>query len=740
LFPGRSHRGLRLRCSMRILFLVLPSFIILQTGFADEAHGKAPSIAIIAPRELLGNSVTSTAIEDTVRLLRQGFPESRVTLGDHSAEVVLLLPQLSSRQNTTPRFARGRNYPYLAYPDHDYQWRSTGGKGRIRLTLRATSPQGVSFALYGLLQEKLGYSFYHPRRTLLPDHKAWPLPACFLWRAAPRFDKKGFHLHTLHPMELTEQLLDPAYPHALADVKEYVDWLVRNGQNVVQFYLLRDIDRAKWIDHAGAVCDYAHRRGVLMGVEISVAMLQQQAFQAVKLLHPYPSYRRQVDRNLAWLFRAKWDFVTVEPTMGEHLPDLGRLRPVITTYLLREITHRYHAGAMLATHVIRPAKERQSEGPGPEQALDPDCGILLHTVMCYSVTDPKAPVYGNINQRFMLVRAQRETLRRETWYEPESSYWVAFDSSVPLFLPIYLEARWRDMESMERIGVANHLTFSSGWEWGYWLIDWSIARWSWRYTENGHIVGTDPIDRLRNLFPGREMERLWRRALMLQEHYLKEHELMKYMACLTPFSELPGPFRIPFQPEPDITSERLLHVATAAEVEDFRRGPLAGLDEYAVKMDELCDRLAGESRPMFAGSHGEAAERGQLAEELIRGLRVTALRARHRSLILQALLAKRNPRPSGIDDPEALLAEASAVRGQALGLVRVQETVYRYPLELIAAKRKDHTAYGFGYLYPVTDLFFWRREEEQVRHERFDPFFMKIWNFRRIVGLESMLF
>ena len=718
------------------------SFLYIHSAVGSDRISlrENPSITIIAPRALLEDTVSMSAISDVVNLLREGFPDASVTINDGSAKIRLILPRTRFHNNVIPRFARGRDYPYLVYPDHDYEWRSTEINGRIRLTLNATSHQGICFALYGLLQEKLGFRFYHPKRTLIPSHNEWPLPPHFQWRATPRFDKKGFHLHTLHPMELTEQMHDPTYPDALSEVKEYIDWLVRNGQNTFQFYLLREIDRERWINHAKAVCDYAHRRGVMIGVQISLSMLQQQAFQMVKLMRPYPSYRRQVDRNLAWLFQARWDFVTVEPTMGEYLLHLGHLKPDIMNYLFKEITERYHAKAMLATHVIRPAGERRNESAVTELNLDPSIGILIHTVMCYSLCDPKAPVYGNINQSFMLERGRRETLRRETWYWPESSYWVAFDTPVPLFLLTYLDARKKDMETIEHIGVANNLTFSSGWEWGYWLIDWSIARNSWRYCENGRPKIAETFDSLQLLFPDKKMDRLWSEALEIQNHYLKERELMKFMAALTPFSEFPRSLRIPFQPEPEFTYSWLIKDAPAAKAQALLQGPTTALDEYAERMEGVCDRLEQEIKKFIAGRSGETIKRRALAEELIRGLRVTSLRARHRSLTLKALVAKRKALSSAPEEMEGLLAQAAEIRERALRHVRLQEELYRYPFGLVAARRKDHTAYGFGYLYPVHDLFFWRREEEQVRQGRFDPIFMNIWDFRRIVGVGSLIF
>ena len=59
---------------------------------------------------------------------------------------------------------------------------------------------------------------------------------------------------------------------------------------------------------------------------------------------------------------------------------------------------------------------------------------------------------------------------------------------------------------------------------------------------------------------------------------------------------------------------------------------------------------------------------------------------------------------------------------------------------LDAATAENSRRETFGYLYPASILFFWEREEEQVRSERFDALFMNLWDVRRTLGLESLLF
>ena len=474
-----------------ICAVALPFLLIWLLLFSSAAYAGSHrlTISIHAPSRLVAAAPVKSAVDDTLQLLRRIFPQADITL-NRAGTVILQLPDRMTRA------AMG------SLPDQGYHWRSSREGARTVLHLHAVSPEGVSAGLYGLLQEQLKIRFVHPRQTVFPHYRNWPLPVAFSFSGQPRFRHQGFHLHTLHPMELTEQLHDPHHPGGFEDVAAYLDWLARNGQNSFQFFLLREVDRAAWPAHARRIVAYAHSRGIRCGVEISLAMLQQQAFQAITLLQPLPTHRRQVEQTLAWLFQAPWDFITLESMMGEHLPLISRLLPSAQRHLEQLVDRQYGRPLLYATHVIRGRGDEKVRRP-----LHPASGILIHTVMCYAASEDKAPVYGNRNQCFMLEAARAEVAGRQTWYWPESSYWVGFDSSVPLLLLPYLDSRWDDIQVMGKVGVHGHLTFSTGWEWGYWLVDWSIARWSWQYRDNGRLRGTSPLSRLDELLPDRELRR-----------------------------------------------------------------------------------------------------------------------------------------------------------------------------------------------------------------------------------------
>ncbi|MBC7962035.1 MAG: hypothetical protein H7Y05_03725 [Steroidobacteraceae bacterium] len=722
-----------------MVWILVVAVILISATDAASASASSFSVTIQASPKLLLSPVAQAAINDTRALLQQAMPSAHISINNKAGtQIVIVLPDTSPSTNRPhPLQPASTAKNRLSTPDRSYRWKSRSEAGQTVLRLQARSPQGVACGLYGLLQGKLGFRFHHPRESVIPEYHRWPLPDHFIFSGRPRFEKSGFHLHTMHPIELAEQILNPDYPNAFEDVARYIDWLARNGQNTMQFVLLRGIDRDRWPSHAARIVEYAHRRGVMCGVQISLSMLQQQAFQSITLLRLYPGYRRQVDDTLAWLFQIPWDFVSLEPTMGEHLPFLNRLVPDIQAHLERQVAERYHTLLLFGTHVIGGADV-------PREPQLAGSGILVHSVMCYSVSETSAPVYGNRNQCFMLQTAQKEQPRRETWYWPESSYWVGFDTPIPLLLLPYLDARRQDIETMARLEVNGHLTFTSGWEWGYWLIDWSIARWTWEYRDAQTVRQSSSLTPLMEILPDPRLRPIWKEALRLQNHYLKERDLMRFMAAATPFSELPHPFDKPFQPAPEFNYSRLLRSASQREADLQLGRPIRDLEEYARTMGALSKRMEAMLAMDDRAGNPAATMRRKLVEELNRALAVSSLRASHRAMTLRALSARVSERTGNSrrdkSNSAKWLSNARLVRHQALDQVRQQESGYRYPLPLLTGRRESITAYPFGYLYPASRLYFWEREEQQVEHGRFDPLFMNLWDVSRTLGLESLFF
>ena len=673
------------------------------------------TISIMADSSVLDTSITAITIADVQGLLGQAC-SCKVSVNDPSASVQIKLPNISRDYASEPnRFAEKAKFPYRNYPRHDYYWNIRRDGDRRIYELSTLSWQGVSFALYGLLQERLGFRFYHPRRTVIPDFKGgWPTEQY----------KKGFHLHTQHPLELTEQLLDPTVPHALDDVKQYIDWLVRNGQTYFEFCLLNDIDRDAWPAHAKAFVDYAHSRGLLIGADLSLHMIQQKTFQ----LYKGPGNKqKQIERNLTWLLQADWDYFNMEQSTSEFISGNMKKKEELRQFVLAYLRDHSHTSLTGRQHVVKHENElggekKTFEWDSASLALDKRRGVEAHTVMCYDMTEPNAPVYQNKNQRHQFEFLLKEMKERETWYYPESAYWVTFDNSIPMLLLPYLSARLKDIDTCVAYGVPGHLTFSSGWEWGYWLIDWSIARWSWQYSYNGFPQKREPTMYTRDLTTWQNESRI-HAAMELQQHYLKDSSLMQWMTAMTITDEIGiKALNKEYEPRPQWSYKYLENKANDSVISAVRKEVLPKLKAFAERTFAVVDRFP--------------PDQDSIKDEMVDGIMITGFRALHRYYTLRYILDRRVAKLNHLSfDGDSLLYRAERIRTQqAQQMVNDRQKHYRYPLESIAGEHWDHTAYHFGYLYQARSLHFWKREEEQARRNKYSPWFMNVWNVGRIAG------
>ncbi|MFM1875657.1 MAG: hypothetical protein RL266_1394 [Bacteroidota bacterium] len=604
------------------------------------------------------------------------------------------------------------------YPDHSYVW-----SGQFpHYTLTARSQQGLIFGIYGLLDEVLGFRFIHPKRTIVPDEVIWP--KVLKYSSSPRFSKHGFHLHTQHPLELTEQLHNPDLPNAWQDVKEYIDWLVRNRQNYWEWCLLRTVDMEKWQPHAKRMVDYSHQRGLMIGLDVSLHMIQQRTFQLYK---SWPKSWRSKEalllQSLEDLFYADWDFLNVEFATAEFVGGKEKLKSRLKKTLIETARNRYNSNIMGRKHVVSEENMvgEQADVFNATDSIDLYRGVGIHTVMMYSLEDSLAPVYENKNFHHIHQDMLRENKVREVWFYPESAYWVTYDNSVPMLLLPYLSGRLSDILLCEKEGIPNHLTFSSGWELGCWAVDWSIARWSWKSTFDDQEHLPEALEWVNRLAYPETVTANLNRHLELQQDYLLNRNLLRYMCAQTVTDEF-SLFRKQFQPRPDFTFKWLANKSdeqTRAKVKEF---DIKQLQEYY----SLSEALNVELSKLV-----DTASPSPISEYFM-ALQLTSLRAKHRATTVNAILAHREKRK---EDKLHWLDKGREIRQQGIGLMQVLEQDYKYNAEYLYGERYSHTSYPYGYLYAPHTLHFWNREEQQALKNRWGYTFMSIWKVGRILGL-----
>ncbi|HRH56925.1 MAG TPA: hypothetical protein PLS10_04675 [Chitinophagales bacterium] len=588
--------------------------------------------------------------------------------------------------------------------------------------IHSFTSKGLSNGLYYFLQNKLGFKFYHPKETIVPDLSNYVLDS-FSEKITPRFDKIGFHIHAMHPLEITEALLNENTPNGTEEVKTYIDWLCRNGQNYFEFNLLRSIKLETWIPYMKPIVDYAHERGIICGADMSFHMIQQRAFQLYK---KFPSSFRkketQILSNITKLMQIKWDVWNVEFATTEFThKDQDKLHE--QQKFLFDNLAKYNVKLTSRKHVVKDENLISNTKSMKTKRTDMDSAyaLFVHTVMFYGLQDSSTPVYRNkdfSHLRNLLIESKEY---RDTWYFPESAYWITFDNSVPMFLTPYLETRMKDILYCDSLEIDGHLTFSSGWEWNYWLIDWSIARWCWN-EKNQHQKS---FDFLQEVIKDDSVTDFVKKANDLQTDFIKNRQLIKVLTAQTITDEIGGKLNLEFHPRPEYPYKYIMNKATKNELDFIKQKYINVLENFIQQYNQL-------------KSDYKLIPANKLANELLLSLDITALRAEHRKNTLSYLIAYRLNKLNKTKVPmQQYLDNAKVIREKARSLVKQQEKNYRYPTSSIAAARKSKTVYDFGYLYPVSDLHFWEREELQAQNNKWKFWYQNIWDVLKIIGVKK---
>jgi hypothetical protein len=236
--------------------------------------------------------------------------------------------------------------------------------------------------------------------------------------------------------------------------------------------------------------------------------------------------------------------------------------------------------------------------------------------------------------------------------------------------------------------------FSTGWEWGYWLHDYTALRASYELAEPAALITDAFADDLAPAVP----------AVMglidLEKRALMDQRLMAYLAGRDQSFELGRNLGIVSQPDRVTFDDLLTADAVTREVVAADTGELIS---FAGELDAIAADVAALRLP-----------RSRWTRELRDATRITALRARFAAVNYRAMLAHLTGDRAGFDahhaDAAALLRDAEAVvdaRHDDLHLPRAA---------LIRDRRPNATFYPYGYLHMADTLCFWRRELRQVEN------------------------
>jgi len=261
--------------------------------------------------------------------------------------------------------------------------------------------------------EALGFAFLHPLAPHVPRILSL-LTACAEAREAagymsdqadadpcpldrieqPAWPERAFHIHTQHPLELTEVLqghdipqFGPHGPHChfysdhrararnkhlmgqrgkqnitheikheleeagehgiycerwedmVQDVNVFFEWAVANRLNKIEWLLLGNY---KWGDELavreqrlGLLTALGHQYSLLIGADVPLGNVQQHGWNMVNVRQPFDEQAEQLRRRIDWVLSVGFDFMTTESGLSEFThPECTLMLDLLNTFAI----------------------------------------------------------------------------------------------------------------------------------------------------------------------------------------------------------------------------------------------------------------------------------------------------------------------------------------------------------------------------------------------------------------------
>lgn len=581
-------------------------------------------------------------------------------------------------------------------------------------------PRGAQYAVYDILQT-LGVRFFHPEQEFVPFKIS--LPENFTKVENPSFKYRGFSLHTTHPVELINSFAN--CKEDIMPAKRWIDWVIKNKSNMATSGA-----RGGWVSldcykkRSEEVYHYAAARGFLKSSGIGFGNYQQGgSFKDVDPKTGLPT-KEDVLKDLEARLgdkTKKFDlfgvhFGTSEYTTTDDIATvelfnviarwMAENRPDIPVFI-----NSHTSGGQMTPHY----KVEYYDLP---QFSPTTLGIQVHTMFFYDLTGP-APYYGNKDVRYKYDMMAREAQKgRALMYYPESAWWLSFDNSIPLYLPVTLKTRDNDMQLIKPLiekTLQGHKLFTTGQEWGYWQIDWCVAQMQWnadvRYTDCLREISTPLGEKA-----AQTVADIVKEIALSQEQDFIYNDRIKYVAGEDEIDEvgalagiLSYPMRVPFGNVKRWSKQQL---------KLFREQELAPLRVMGEKYADWLARLEKVKSDTLKNTRW-------LYDEVVDGTEIMNLRIQHIAALYDAMLAWREnviDKKTDNKNAEEFLKKAVAITDKAKKVIARREKQYRYPLAwstgggVTPETAVDNgTVYGYRVHTKTHLAFYWTRRNEQVK-------------------------
>lgn len=551
-------------------------------------------------------------------------------------------------------------------------------------TVTGGAPLGVRYGATALL-ESFGWRFFHPTASHLPEAIGEPDRGQFGVAHVPQVARRGLHLHTLHPIDGLYAFWTGESPERADAI---VDWAIRSRANHLQWVGLDDITSsptrlAAWQIDTAKIVDRAHGEGLTvgMGIQLFGTSNLQLAFDLVDSPADEETMRASIRSRIGDITEAvDWDVLNL--SFGEFSGVEPDQFIAATNLAMAEIRAADPDIEVPATIHVGNYEDLRIEWEGEEMLYyflvdyaDPEIVPWVHTTMYYNLVQPAGGAYGH--EQFDEHRAFLEehlAAGEPVGYFPETAYWVAFDNSVPTYLPLYVRSRWVDLDAFPTL--QDHVLFSTGWEWGYWQNDYAALRMSYARPDEWTTVYAEMFDPVDSTLA--EAAIAFAEA---QNAHLMEGRLGAYLAGRDDFIDLGDNLGILAQPDrPDFAEVRAMDPAESADL--------------VARLDALHDALAAVPAP-----EGD----DPWSREMSDGMAVTVARAAYIAALYAAAA-----------DPDNVATHLSAAEGF---LQEGRAAVDRRHANLhddvdgrLTVRGSNPSLYQYGYLFWAQELCYWERE------------------------------
>lgn len=580
------------------------------------------------------------------------------------------------------------------------------------VVIRGGSPLGYQYGISDLL-ERAGFRFYHPHHTLVPGLPQLPERIQDSGEThAPERSHRALHLHTLHPTDAHLDLWIPSEA-GRARASAILDWMVKNRANHIQWMALDDITsddtrHAAWLAHTRGIQEQARLRGLTtgLGVELYGSGNLQRAYDLLDNPGEEAEDAEILSERLSRVMEGlEWD--TINLSFGEFfgedperfIRDIDSVQASISA--LDPETHM--------TAWVHIGDDVRVEYKGEDllyyflvKYANPSITRSVHTVMYYNLFDDAGGAYHHQDfsehRSFLLEELERG---HPVEYYPESSYWVAFDVSVPQFLPLYVISRWTDLAGLDAetqaLGIEPldaHTLFTTAWEWGYWMHDLATLRMCWElpdHWKSSFDFMFQPLGGEGLLLSGVVAD-----LAQLQHDALIVGRLGAWIAGVD--GAMDAGYLLDIVSQPRRSSLKEVSTADAETRASIEAEVLDPLRDFSLGLDAL--RARAQAIPM----------EGPWIAEIRDGIEVDLARARFVEATYRAVIAWAEGQ-----DPAAHVQDADEALETAREIVARRHAALHDPEPgRLLVEGSNSTIYQYGYLRWAHELCYWERERIQL--------------------------